>query len=113
MNHTIVLNLLACALNFNGKSKNEIRIEIEVLEENIDEFKNVEVDSILIRNEFESLYRNLIKFFNDELNLPMDKIQKDNFDWVEIRIQAINILNSLEIEIITPNEYLDRNDWED
>ncbi len=113
MNHTIVLNLLACALDFNGKSKNEIRLEIEVLEENIDEFKNVQVDSILIRNEFESLNSKLIKFFNDEIILPLDKIEKDNFEWAEIRKQAIMILNSLEIEIITPDEYLNRNDWED
>lgn len=113
MNHSIVLNLLACALDFKGKSKNEIFQEIEVLEENIDEFIDVKVDSIFIRNELDSIYGKLSQFFNDELNLPMDKIQKDNFDWVEIRIQAIHILNSLEIEIITPNEYLDRNDWED
>lgn len=113
MNHTIVLNLLACAMDFTGKSKKEIRLEIEVLEENIDEFKNVEVDSIIIRNELESMYCKLIKFFNDEILLPLDKIKKDNFEWAEIRKQAIMILNSLKIEIITPDEYLIRNDWED
>lgn len=111
MTYTMILNLLACELDYTKLSDHEIFGELEVLDENLDEFLDRDNIPNNLKSEFEKLYFEIKKFLSKGNNIQRVKSNADN--WRIVKEKAFFLLNALNIEIVSPEEFLERYDWED
>lgn len=112
MSYTAIFNLLICAADYNNVSENEVASNLEFLDENIEEL--IDFVSLVPDKELQvvQLYNLLNNFFVAGY-LVTKKVLDEEKDWIVIREKAIDILDALKIEIIPPDEFLDKYDWED